>query len=267
MSSGVPEKAERVRTATPANHSRLKIPKAAEIVSKELRSQIVRGEIQEGDSIAPERELMERFGISRPSLREAIRILESEGLLSIQRGAHGGAVAHRPNVQVATRYVSFVLQANGTTLSDIYEVHKLVEPPAARQVAESARKTAPDILRRCIEEGRAQFDSDFEFGVAAARFRNKLIELAGVSTLTLLMGMLNDIFERYWAAITVTAGQQIDTAPSKRRGLRSLEKLIEYIEAGDGEGAENHWRKHTQAVEKAMRGWLPAAKVIDILDL
>jgi hypothetical protein len=45
-----------------------------------------------------------------------------------------------------------------------------------------------------------------------------------------------------------------------------MEKLIEFIEAGDGAGAEMHWRKHTLAVEKAMRNWLPAAKVIDLLD-
>jgi DNA-binding FadR family transcriptional regulator len=247
--------------------SRVRIPKAAEIVSKELRSQIVRGEILEGESLAPEKELMERFGISRPSLREALRILESEGLLSIQRGARGGAVVHLPNIQVATGYVSLVLQANGTTVADIYRVHMLVEPAAARQVAETAQKTAPAILRQCIEEGRAELDNDFEFGIAAARFRNRLVELAGVPTLTLLMGMINDIFERYWGAMTVSAGREIDTGPSKRRGLRALEKLIELIEAGDGDAAEKHWRNHTRAVEKAIRHWLPAARVIDILDL
>jgi DNA-binding FadR family transcriptional regulator len=81
------------------------------------------------------------------------------------------------------------------------------------------------------------------------------------------MGMLNEIFERYWGTVTVTAGKQVDTAPSKRRALRSLGKLIEFIEAGDAEGAEAHWRTHLQAVEKTMRNWLPAAKVIDILDV
>jgi DNA-binding FadR family transcriptional regulator len=255
--------------ATPGNGraaSKVRIPKAAEIVSKELRGQIVRGEIQEGESLAPEWELMQRFGVSRPSLREAIRILESEQLVSIQRGARGGAVVHRPNAQVAMRYVSSVLQADGTTLHDIYRGHMLVEPAAARHVAENFADSAPAVLRRCIEEGRAHLDHDFEFGIAAARFRNTLIELAGVPTLSLLMGMLNEIFERYWGTVTATAGQQIDTTPSKRRGLRALEKLIEYIEAGDGDAAEAHWRKHMQAVEKAMRNWLPAAKVIDILD-
>ena len=255
-----------VRTPT-RTASAVRIPKAAEIVSKELRNQIVRGALKQGDSLAAESDLMERFAVSRPTLREAIRILESEGLIRISRGARGGAVVLSPSINIAARHIGFVLQANGTTLADIYRVHMMVEPAAARVVAENFHKTAPAVLRKCIEEGRAKFDDDFSFGIAAARFRNTLIELANVPTLTLLMGMLNHIFELYWGTVTVTAGQELDIAPDKRRGLRSLEKLIEYIEAGDGPAAEAHWRKHTEAVEKTMRKWLPAARVVDILDL
>ncbi|MDB6100852.1 MAG: bacterial regulatory s, gntR family protein [Gammaproteobacteria bacterium] len=246
--------------------SPVKIPKAAEIVSRELRNQIVRGTLKEGDSLAAEGELMTRFGVSRPTLREAIRILESEGLISISRGARGGASVLSPNINIAARHIGFVLQANGTTMADIYRVHLVVEPAAAKMVAETARKTAPPILRGCIEECRAKIDDDFAFGIATARFRNTLIELANVPVLTMLMGMLNHIFELAWGMVTATAGQQLDNAPDKRRGLRSMEKLIEYIEAGDGPGAEAHWHKHSEAAEKAMSKWLPAAKVVDILD-
>jgi GntR family transcriptional repressor for pyruvate dehydrogenase complex len=244
----------------------LRIPKAAELVSRELRKQIVRGELKEGENLAPEAELMERFGVSRPTLREAVRILESEGLISVSRGARGGAIVHRPDVQVATRYVSLVLQSEGTTLSDIYRVHMLIEPAAAGMVAETASRTAPAVLRRCIEDGRLHFEDDFEFGAKSARFRNQLIELAGIPTLSLLMGMLNDIFERYWGSATVSAARRIDNVPAKTRGLKSFEKLVEYIEQGDGAGAEAHWRRHTSLVERAMRNWSPAERVIDLLD-
>jgi DNA-binding FadR family transcriptional regulator len=254
------------RTRSGEERVKLRIPKAAEIVSKLLRDRIVRGQLKAGEALAPEWELMERFGVSRPSLREAIRILESEGLVSIQRGARGGAIVHSPDVSMATRYVGFVLQANGTTLMDIYRVHMLMEPPAARFVAEQYSKTAAAVLREFHAEARAKFDSDFEYGLATARFRNKLIELTNLPTLTLLMGMLSEIFERYWGTVTATAGKQIDNSPAKRRGLKALEKLIDYIEAGDGDGAEAHWRKHTLAIERSMRNWLPAAKVIDLLD-
>jgi DNA-binding FadR family transcriptional regulator len=246
--------------------SAVRIPKAAEIVSRQLRNQIVRGTLKEGDSLAAEGELMTRFGVSRPTLREAIRILESEGLISISRGARGGASVLSPNMTTAARHIGFVLQANGTTLADISRVHLLVEPAAARIVAANSSETAPAILRRCVEECRDKIDDDFKFGIVTARFRNSLIKLANVPTLTLLMGMLNHIFELAWGTLTATAGQQLDNTPDKQRGLRSIERLIELIEAGDGPGAENHWRKHTEAVEKTMSQWLPAAKVVDILD-
>lgn len=247
-------------------HTVVRIPKAAEIVSKELRNQIVRGTLKEGDSLAAESELMARFGISRPTLREAIRILESEGLISVSRGAHGGATVRNPNIEVAAKHVSIVLQTNAITLADISRLHMVVEPPAARIVAENFSKSAPIIMRQRIDDCRRHFEDNYSYGLATARFRNTLIELADVRTLTLLMGMVNNIFERHWGIVTAAAGQQLDNVPDKRRGIRSLEKLVEYIAAGDGPGAEEYWRSHTAAVEKMMRKWLPAATVIDILD-
>ena len=72
----------------------VRVPKAAALVAAQLRGQLVRGELAEGDALPPEHELMQRFGVSRPTLREAFRVLEGEALLSIQRGARGGARIH-----------------------------------------------------------------------------------------------------------------------------------------------------------------------------
>jgi len=85
--------------------STVRIPKAAELVSKELRNQIVRGVLKMGDSLTGEAELMARFGVSRPTLREAIRILESEGLVRISRGARGGASVLSPSINIAARHI------------------------------------------------------------------------------------------------------------------------------------------------------------------
>jgi DNA-binding FadR family transcriptional regulator len=244
----------------------VRITKAAELVSKELRHEIIRGVLKMGDSLKGEAELMSRFGVSRPTLRAAIRILESEGLVKISRGAHGRTSVLSPSINIAAQHIAFVLQANGTTLTDIYRVHMIVEPPTARIVAENSHRSAPAILRKCIEECHAQINDDFGFGIATARFHNTLIEVANSPTVTVLMGTLNHIFELSWGTITATAGLQLDNLPYKEQGLRSMERLVEYIEAGDGQGAQAHWRKHTQAVEKTMSKWLPATKIVDILD-
>ena len=73
---------------------RIRVPKTSEIVANHIRGQIVRGELREGDSLPPEGQLMTSFGISRPTLREAFRILEAESLISVVRGSRSGARVH-----------------------------------------------------------------------------------------------------------------------------------------------------------------------------
>lgn len=244
----------------------IRIPKAAELISRGLRNRIVRGELRAGDSLAPESDLMAQFGISRPTLREALRILESEGLLSISRGSRGGAVVHAPSLEVTTRQVSRVLQAKGTTLNDIYKVRMVVEPAAVRSIAQAQGAAAGPALRACLAYSHENFSDDHAFGVAAARFRNKLISLADIPVLSMLIEMLDSIFERYWAALTVTAGKRFDNSAIKRVGLRSQERLITLIVAGEADAAETHWRKHTVAVGEHLSKWRPASTVIDLLD-
>ena len=74
-----------------------------EQIADELRSLIVSGELAEGDSLGREPDLVERFGVSRPSLREALRILEAEGLITVVRGVLGGVVVHQPNERMTAR--------------------------------------------------------------------------------------------------------------------------------------------------------------------
>src|SRR6184192_3474453 len=108
----------------------------AERVATVLRRMLIRGEIIEGTMLPPESELMERFGVSRPTLREAFRVLESESLISIRRGSRGGARVQVPKGEVAARHAGLLLQVRGTTLGDVYRARMIVEPPAAGMLAE-----------------------------------------------------------------------------------------------------------------------------------
>src|SRR5215213_3912271 len=116
---------DRARLAEVA--SPVRVPKTAELVASHLRRQIVRGELKEGDALPPESALMEHFGVSRPTLREAFRVLESEALISVRRGARGGARVHAPDGDVAARYAGLVLQFRGATLEDVYGARKAIE--------------------------------------------------------------------------------------------------------------------------------------------
>src|SRR6478735_779953 len=92
----------------------VRVPKAAELVASHLRQQIVRGDIGLGQPLPAETELRAIYSVSRPTLREALRILESEALIVVKRGARGGARAALPDGVAATRAAGLLLQVRGT---------------------------------------------------------------------------------------------------------------------------------------------------------
>ena len=125
----------RLSNTSPNGPVDVRVPKTAELVAAHVRKQIVRGDLRQGDALPTETALMEEYSISRPTLREAFRILESEGLIIVRRGARGGARVLEPSPDAAARYAGLVLQHRGTTLLDVLDVRVMVEAPAARLVA------------------------------------------------------------------------------------------------------------------------------------
>src|SRR5690349_22701945 len=103
-----------------------------QLIADELRQMIVSGELDEGESLGREPELVERFGVSRPSLREALRILEAEGLISVVRGVYGGVVVHEPDQRMTARTASLVLRARNVSLADVFEARAELEPLAVK---------------------------------------------------------------------------------------------------------------------------------------
>ena len=108
----------------------VRAPKTAELIASLYRRQIVRGELNPGDTLPSEQHLMTQFGVSRPTLREAFRILEAEDLISVKRGSRGGARVTQPSLAVAARYVGLLLQVQDTTIADVYEARMVLERPA-----------------------------------------------------------------------------------------------------------------------------------------
>ena len=234
-------------------------------IADELRQLIIVGELDEGDSLGHEPDLIERFGVSRPSLREALRILEAEGLITVVRGVQGGVVVHRPDKRLTARTAALVLQSRNVSLADVFEARTIVEPAAVRLVASSRhRKASAGRLRSLIAEEEAAIAEPEAFGVANARFHEELVGLAGNQTLTIVAEMLNEVVAR-----AVTMVSQVDangqSTATRRRGVRSQQRLVELIESGDADGAEEHWRTHMGVVGKVMLGQ-KAKTVVDLLD-
>src|SRR3954464_6136386 len=120
-------------------------------IADELRRLIIEGELEDGESLGHEPDLIERFGVSRPSLREALRILEAEGLITVVRGVLGGVVVNRPDHRMAARTAAIVLQARNVSLEDVFEALTIIEPSAVGLVASGrGRKASARRLRELI---------------------------------------------------------------------------------------------------------------------
>ena len=173
--------------------STVRVPKAGEMVASQLRRQIVLGELKEGDQLPSESVLMEQFGVSRPTLREAFRILEAEGAITVRRGVRGGARVQVPDINVAARHIGLLLQYRGALLSDVYEIRAVLERAAARMTAK--RRTSADLarLQEVLDRHRESIDDPGASIAADAEFHRLIVEMSGSETLQILVGMLDNI--------------------------------------------------------------------------
>jgi DNA-binding FadR family transcriptional regulator len=224
----------------------LRVRKTAELVADNIRGQIVRGELTEGDTLPAEAELTQQFGISRPTLREALRILESEALITVSRGARAGAEVHRPSREVAARYVGLILQADGVQLADLYQARIVVFAPAAKVLAERGRKSDIKALRKAHDDMGAVSGDAAAFLAAAGRFNLALLELTGNRTLTVMAGMLGDIVDMHLSTVARDWINHPSRLREAQKVLEAIDRLIGMIEAGEGDKAEAFWAEQMQ---------------------
>jgi GntR family transcriptional repressor for pyruvate dehydrogenase complex len=244
----------------------VRLPKAADVIAGRLRSQIIRGELREGQELPPEQELLRVLGVGRPALREALRILESEALIRVRRGSKGGATVHFPNRAVAARSAGLLLQAERTTLADVYQTRIIIEPAAAQLLGNNATTGAKQELAQLLNEEAAVLGDPAAYALASARFHERLVALAGLKTLALVSDLLSDITDRFTAhAMATTSHGHKSVLAGIRRSHRAHQRLTELVDAHDGAGAEALWRKHMVVAGQLLLEDGRGDEVIDLL--
>jgi GntR family transcriptional regulator, transcriptional repressor for pyruvate dehydrogenase complex len=234
-----------------------------EQVAADIRKRILKGEIRNGDALPAEAELMAQYGISRPTLREALRLLEADGLVVVRRGGLGGALVQRPDLDVAARQFGYVLQDRGVTMADVHRARTLIEPPALAALADRATPEQLEELRQRLQDARRFIGEPLAYSSAAEAIRERMVEMTGAATVALLMGLLRELVQRH----TSTSG---DLAPERwaklqKLSLRSHERLVDLIAEGDTAAAEAFWREHLHEVAEHLSR-AAKARVIDVLD-
>ncbi|MFI5040584.1 MAG: FadR/GntR family transcriptional regulator [Acidimicrobiales bacterium] len=214
--------------------------KTGETVAAGIRRRIATGDLKVGDRLPTEEELTESFGIARTTLREALRILESQGLIEIKRGRGGGGTVTMPDLDRLAEPFAVVLQLRSTTVSDLDEARRLIEPRLAAWLAKNHTEDDLAALRAAVGAASAAADAnDLErFGAAAASMHGTIIERSGNSTLSVISQLLHRlVLDRYTVA-ALHSDQAL-----MRRAVRSYWKLVDLIADGDADRALEHWDK------------------------
>lgn len=215
--------------------------KTGEVVARSVRSKIARGELAPGDRLPPEDELMAALGLARTTVREGLRILESQGLIEVRRGRRGGGRVTRPRVEHLAGPLALNLQLEAVTYRDLDEAAQLIEPMLAGRLARVHTDTDVAALIAVVDRAAAAAKAEdlADFGEAGAQFHHEIVLRAGNITLATLSRLLHELRSKYYVWTSVTTSDR----RSLERAVRSYRKLVRLIDARDASGAEQHWRK------------------------
>lgn len=210
----------------------------AERIASALRTSIVKGKLQPGDALPSERELAEKYGVNRSSVREAMKRLEAWGLVKIRQG---GPTRVADLLDAGLHLLPAIMEAGGDlgdgTLRDVHEIRGLIFGWGAEQAALKADASSmarlDDLVRRIVEaKGKPAVLQELDYD-----FFHELISISGNSLLALLSRLVRDVYFRHGARFL----------PMYRAGVfdpRHHRKAVAAIRARDARAAGDAVRAH-----------------------
>ncbi len=226
--------------------------RVAESVAAELRNRILSGQVPDG-TLQKQELLMEEFNVSAPSIREALRILDAEGLITVRRGKFGGAEVHRPDSSTAAFAIGLSLQGQRVQLHDLADALLQLEPLCAAACArrEDRMSTVVPALERNLAQTEVLLDHPDDLTQAARGFHQIIVTHAESQTMRLVTQSLVAIWtiqEATWASSVARHGRYPDMR-ERRAVLRAHTSMLKHIAAGDANAAAEATRKHTHATQ------------------
>jgi DNA-binding FadR family transcriptional regulator len=229
----------------------IRLPKLSHLVAGRLRDQIASGKLKPGSMLLPESKLLEIFKVSRPTLREALRILEAESLIGIGRGMRSGALVLGPSMQKAAEYANFMLVSEGVTMRDLHEARMFLEPAIVRSLKGRALADATSQLRSCIDDIQKALSSQRYLEVVSGtnRFHEALARASGNRAVALLVGMLQTISDDAYAVILATDSATTPADVLQKNMTKTVAgyaALCDLLEKGKTSEAAAFWQRYME---------------------
>ena len=211
----------------------------------QIERAIFAGELESGDRLQSERDLAEQFGVSRITVRDALRVLEARGLVRVKVGAMGGAFVADANSDRVAESISTMIRLKRMTLSELAEARKVVEAATAELAAQRGDAAAVSRLQQNVERSRpllrepiTHADASMDFHVELARAaRNEVLEATVNAYRELLVPSIRDLRDD----------------KSGRATQKAHEELVDAVRRHDPEGARDLMITHLSDFEKRLR--------------
>lgn len=217
---------------------RVAVPKASDVLADHLREQILSGKLAEGSALPVERELAASVGLSRGVVRDALRVLEIEGLITTRPGRAGGSFVRRPDATTLRRSLSVLVSGRGVSYQSLLETRDALEPAAAELAA--LNRTGEDLaqldavtqqMRDAVGDIPAflELNAQWHMAVVAASHNE-------------IMQIILDSLSR--AIVQATDVSGFNTQRTMTDTLTAHERILAAVRKGDAQKAATAMSKH-----------------------
>lgn len=224
----------------------LHVPRASELVAEKLRSLIVMGEVPAGASLPPEKELVKQLGVSRATLREALRLLQADGLIATKQGPKGGIIVQKPGSAHLTRSLSLLLQLEDTPFQMLLEARCLLEPLCAKLAAERATGEEVAQLQALASKVKENVGDLEAYVQAQLDFHLAVIAYAHNDVLRLYTVSVGELISAQTANVGLSERQQL-------AGVKATEAIVNAIVNKNSTLAARLTETHLRRFEAILR--------------
>jgi GntR family transcriptional regulator, transcriptional repressor for pyruvate dehydrogenase complex len=223
----------------------MSVPKASDVLADELRERILRGEFPENTALPPERELVTQTGMSRATVREALRILEVQGLVRIKTGRAGGAFIQRLGEESIASSVDLLIRGRQIRLAALHETREAIEPACARLAA--LHRDDDDLAE--LERANRAIAADGSLAEFLQANVDWHVAVAVASHNELLNGFMLALSR---AIYTSTNNQGFVDASVRKTTVQAHRSITEAIRKSDAEAAVRRMQRHVHAYAEAV---------------
>lgn len=238
------------------------LPTAADLVADDLRRLIAAGLLEDDAELDAGTTLMARYGISRPTLREALRVLAAEHLLELTAGTRKARVK-APSIDIAAQHLSLLLASRGATLADVRAARDLIDLAAVRTLAEQAPESRRARVAEVTQQALPPSGTEPDAATEPTCLHETFVAVCGNRTLTLAADLTSSILRQQ----ELRVGSPVRSAHHRTGGdaQADLQALLSNLDAGDVDGADRAFRDHLARCGTPYDESLAGATVVDLV--